>query len=330
MKTRFLHKTITVFFAFLTVNVIAQLPEFTVIQHGLVSGDSSYYDVCRVAEDEYWAIGKKGIITKFGTEGISEMYSYPNSGVDLLNMTMLDEDNYLLCGDKGFVYQFEKSSQSWNVMQVKGYENSCFYSLCAIDKNTAFISGGRSGIVSSQRVIPFGFILKTEDGGKTWKQVFRSVAYMVWSVKYDRETDQLYALIYTPVKTRLICSADKGHSWELKQKKIKGLFHDFKISGDDLFLAGGKNGNFRKNGTLRIGNNSVRYESAGIFWDVEASESLALASGTNGNLLFKNYSDDWKLVPAPVNNNLYEICFIDEKSAFLVGNNKTILKVDFK
>lgn len=330
MKTPFLHKTITFFFAFLAVSSIAQPPEFTVIQSGLPSGDSSYYDVCRVAEDEYWAIGKKGIITKFGTGGISEMYSHPNRGADLLNMAMLDEDNYLLCGDKGFVYHFEKSSQSWNVMQVKGYENSCFYSVCAIDKNTAFISGGRSGIVNSQRVIPFGFILKTEDGGKTWERVFRSAAYMIWSVKYDKETKRVYALIYTPVKTRLICSDDSGRSWKLNQRKIKGLFHDFNITGGNLFLAGGKNGNFRKNGALRLGNNCVKYKNTGIFWDVETSRNLALASGTNGNLLFKDHSDNWTLVHSPVDNNLYEICFIDEKSAFLVGNNKTILKVDFK
>lgn len=330
MKTHFSCNIISGLFLFLTVLASAQSPQFTVVQNGLPSGDSSYYDVCKVAGDEYWAIGKKGIITIFGTHGIAGMPSYPNQGVDLLNMVMMDNDHYLLCADKGFIYQYNRLSKSWQVSQVKGYENSCFYSICAIDKNTAFVSGGRSGIVNSQRVIPFGFILKTEDGGKTWKQVFKSVTNMVWSVKYDKEMGQVLALIYTPVKTRIVYSADNGQTWKTKERKIKGLFHDFKISEGKLFLAGSKNGNYKKNGTLLLGNNSFLYESTGIFWDIEAYSDLALASGTNGNLLFKNHTDDWKLVHSPVDNNLYEICFIDEHSAFLVGNNKTILKVDFR
>lgn len=343
MKTHFFHRALSILFILSAALAFSQSPEFTVIQNGLPSGDSSYYHVCKVAEDEFWAIGKKGIITRFGTKGISETPSkhsnssiidrrpsYPNQGVDLLNMILLDENNYLLCGDKGFIYQFEKLTQSWNVLQVKGYENSCFYSVCAIDNNTAFISGGRSGIANSQRVIPFGFILKTEDGGKTWKQIFKSASSMVWSVKYDKETREVLALTYSPVKTRLIYSPDNGQTWHLKDKKIKGLFHDFKILDGKLLLAGGKNGNYKKNGAVRLEKNISLYKNTGIFWDVEANKTLALASGANGKLLFKKYSDDWKLVHSPVNNNLYEICFIDEKSAFLVGNNKTILRVDFK
>ncbi len=342
MKTRFPNK---VFTAILTLSylffcsllwrgpggeVLSQTPEFTVIQTGIPSGDSSYYHVCKISEDEFWAIGKKGIITKFGTSGIAETFSYPNKGVDLLNMVLMDDNNYLLCGDKGFIYQFSKSAQSWNVLQVKGYENSCFYSVCAIDNNTAFISGGRSKIVKSQRVVPLGFILKTEDGGKTWKQVFRSVSGMIWSVKYEKETNQILALVYSPVKTRLIYSADKGMTWKPKEKKIKGLFHDFNISEGKLFLAGGKNGNYRKNGAVRFEKNIFLFENSGIFWDVEANKTLTIASGTDGNLLIKKFSEDWKLLKSPVTNNLYEVCFIDEKSAFLVGNNKTILKVEFK
>lgn len=330
LKTTFLFKALFFFVSLCCASSFAQSPDFTVIQNGLASGDSSYYDVCRVTDDEFWAIGKKGVITKFGKNGTSDIKNFPGQGVDLLNMTVLDEDNYILCGDKGFIYQFNKSSGIWNVLQVKGYENSCFYTICAIDENNAYLSGGRSKIASSQRVIPFGFILKTEDGGKTWKRVFKSVSGMVWSVKYDRKADKVLALVYTPVKTRLISSSDHGDSWVPEAKKISGLFHDFKLSDGKLILAGGKNGNFRKNGTVLSGNDQFLFENSGIFWDVESSGNLALASGSGGNLLFKHYDDTWKLVHSPVNNNLYEICFIDEKSAFLVGNSKTIIKVDFK
>lgn len=318
-----------------------QLPEFTLIQKSLVS-DSSYYYICRVTKDEFWAIGKKGIITQLGKKGIvgfesssecsafNNIQSYPNQGADLLNMTLLDESNYLLCGDRGIVYHFNKDLQSWSFLQVKGYENSCFYSICSIDKFTAFICGGRSKIVKSQRVIPFGFILKTEDGGKTWKQIFKSVTRMVWSIKYDKKNDEVLALLYTPVKSQLISSIDMGSTWKAKEKKQKGLFHDFNILDEKMIFAGGKNGNFKKNGAITDGNKLIVYENSGIFWDLETNNNIALASGTNGDLLYMSCPGNWNLIHTPVNNNLYEICFIDGKSAFLVGNNKLILKVDFK
>lgn len=323
-----MHKILLLFFILTTGVSWAQRPDFTIIQQGSPSGDSSYYDICRISSDEYWAIGKRGIITRINSSGLTIPGSYPNQGEDLLNMAKLDDSNYLICGDKGLVYHYNMPGDHWTVTRVKGYENSCFYSICAVDGRTAFISGGRSEIVNSQRVIPFGFILKTEDGGKTWNKIYSSVTQMIWSIKYNPQTSRLSALTYSPVKTKIIVSPDKGYSWKTISK-IKGLYHDFNNNKQEMVLAGGKNGNFLKNGNICSGNKKIPFNT-GLFWDVEDSGDFTLVSGSHGNMLIKDNFSRWELIPTPVKNNLYEICFIDEKSAFLVGNNKTILKVDFR
>ncbi len=315
--------------AFSGTIVCAQSPLFTIVEKGNSIKDSSYYDICRVGNDEFWAIGKKGIITKFGSNGVCEKEFYPNCGIDLLNMVKMDDDNYLLCGDKGIIYQYNKAARNWKIIKVKGYENCCFYSICNVNNKIAFISGGRSKIANSQRVVPFGFILKTEDGGSTWQKVYNSIINMVWSVKFNPENNKIFALIYSPVKSGLLSSDDYGNSWELEGKKFKGLFHDFKIEEENILLAGGKNGRYKKNGTVIGAKSSYHNKATGIFWDIEAGKYLTLASGSNGDLLVKNNSGPWQLLQTPLNNNLYEICLIDEKSAFLVGNNKTIIRVDF-
>lgn len=305
-----------------------QAPQFAVVE-GNSFTDSSYYDIKKVGDNEFWVIGKHGIITQLDADGNSSKIDYPNPGIDLLNMAMMDENNYLLCGDFGYVSQYNKEEKSWNVRQLEGFEKYCFYSICRVDDQTAYMCGGKSKIAGEKKVVPFGFIVKTTDGGKTWTKVYKNTVNMIWSIKFDALNNSLMALMYTPVKSRMIQSKDGGLSWKKTTTKIKGLYHDFKLEREKVLLSGGKNSGFNSNGRVVDGEKELAYNNTGIFWDIDSNEDYTIATSTGGNLVFKSLSGEWHTAKGPLDRNLYEIAFIDKKSAFLVGSGQTILKIIF-
>ena len=77
-------------------------------------------------------------------------------------LSVVDDNVVWVSGSKGMVGRSEDGGKTWNWNQVKGYEKRDFRDIEAFDKNTAVILA----------IAEPGNILKTTDGGKTWKTVF--------------------------------------------------------------------------------------------------------------------------------------------------------------
>ncbi len=299
------------------------------LEDGEQQTDSSYYDIEQVGETEYWAVGKYGIITSLKTDGQISRVQFPNQGADLLKVQRLDEDRIMIAADSGYLYFYEKSTARWEVNRVEGYENFCFYNAAQVDGDVLLVCGGKSSIAAEKKALPFGFILRSTDGGKNWEKVFDSKLNMVWSVKYDKLARELNALLYHPIRqSRLISSADLGRTWNKTSTHLKGLFHDFSnLNGKTLF-SGGRNPNFNLNGAIATMEKVNNFQS-GMFWDIAHNKNWILATSTDGNLVYRKLLGDWNFLTTSVCKNLYEIAFIDEHTAFVVGSYKTILKVSF-
>ena len=315
---------------FHTTLSFSQNPFFSILHQGDDS-DSSYYDIAKVGESDLWAIGEYGVITEISGAGELQSISYPNQGVDLYKLDKFDDQHFIIAGDEGYVYLYDADCNEWSHQQIEGYEKSSFYNLCVIDDQTAFLCGGKSKIIQEKRVIPFGFILKTEDGGHTWQKVYVNLLNMVWSVRYDKESAEVLALLYAPIKSKILRSPDIGINWEV-DKKIRGLFHEFNLIDEEIVLSGGNSARTMnsKSGMVAVNDEIYSDDQTGMFWDIENKGDLTMASGTKGNLLFKAPLGGWKLVSTPVNISLYEIVFIDDHSAYVVGSRQTIMKVRFE
>lgn len=307
---------------------MAQEPVITVLEDGEDQTDSSYYDIERVGDNEFWAVGKYGIITSLNSEGQTSRIDFPNQGSDLLKIQRLDEDHLLIAADSGYLYFYDQSAQKWEYTRVEGYEESCFYNACKIN-DVLMVCGGKSSIAAEKKALPFGFILRSIDGGENWEKVFDSKLNMVWSIKYDKLGKELNALLYHPLRqSRLIQSVDFGTSWEKTGIHLKGLFHDFSKMEENTWFSGGQNAQFNLNGAVATLERINNFQT-GMFWDIAHNRNWMLATSTDGNLVYRKLIGDWKFMSTAVCKNLYEIAFIDDHTAFVVGSYKTILKISF-
>jgi len=93
------------------------------------------------------------------------------AGVAILNtgtpcsirgMSIPTDDVIWVSGSNGLVAKSTDEGKTWKWMVVKGYEKTDFRDIHAFDSNTAIIMG----------VDNPAYILKTKDGGQTWKLVY--------------------------------------------------------------------------------------------------------------------------------------------------------------
>jgi photosystem II stability/assembly factor-like uncharacterized protein len=85
-----------------------------------------------------------------------------NGTTSIRGLSVVNDNVVWVSGSKGMVGRSEDGGKTWNWNQVKGFEKRDFRDIEAFDKNTAVILA----------IAEPGNILKTTDGGKTWKTVF--------------------------------------------------------------------------------------------------------------------------------------------------------------
>ncbi len=305
---------------------------------GSKSDDSSYYDICRTQDGQFFVGGKFGVLKCIQKDGTLTDVDFPRGNQSILRIQEFYNGALILAADAGHIYR--KTNHQWSVLQIPQYKKSCFYDITIMDSTTAIVCGGKSEIAVGNRVIPFGFALLTTDGGDTWKPVYQKWNRMVWRVLHDKKNNITYMLTYSPFGSRVLESSNQGTSWAKSSMRGNVLWHDMELNAEQQFVfCGGKSGNLkRKEGIIEYHNKHTDLKqqhlspNAGMIWDYRANDSFEVATGSKGMLHFKENSPQqtWKTIQVQPPVNLYEISFIDGNSAFIVGSNKTLYKLIMK
>ena len=82
----------------------------------------------------------------------------------LRGLSVVNDNVVWVSGSNGMVGKSSNGGKNWKWMTVKGFEKKQFRDIEAFDANTAIIMG----------IAEPAYILKTTDGGETWKVVFEN------------------------------------------------------------------------------------------------------------------------------------------------------------
>jgi photosystem II stability/assembly factor-like uncharacterized protein len=302
----------------------AQTVSIEVLQQGNSFKDSSYYDIMQVGE-KYWIGGKYGILQTIDDKGNLSAIDYPSEKVDIYKFDRFDEQNIIACGDKGVIYKHNLTDKTWKTIKVKGYENSCFYNMVVVNSTKVYICGGKSKIAHSGKTVPNGFILESNDGGISWKRIYFNPFQMVWCVKYNPFNERVYALMYTPNKTKLFVLNDE--KWKKKNKIGKNIFHEVQFLDKDNYVATG--GWIGKKGEIYHNRNRVIIPGSGLLWGRVAGPKYDIYSACDGQIVLDDKSGNFQVFGAKLNKafSIYETIFTSAHTAIAIGSARTILMI---
>jgi len=146
----------------------------------------------------------------------------------LRGLSVLNDKVIWASGSNGMVFRSTNGGSSFSSIKVKNYEGRDFRDIEAIDSNTAIIMA-----VSEPAVI-----LKTWDGGKTWKEVFVDSTPGMFLDAMDFNGNN-GVVIGDPIdgKVFLAETTDRGDSWQILNNRECSSMK----TGEAFFASSGSN-----------------------------------------------------------------------------------------
>lgn len=121
-------------------------------------------------------------------------------------LSVVDDNTIWVSGSRGTIARSIDGGKTFTYTQLKGYEKSDFRDIEAFDENRAIImSSGTPAL-----------ILKTTDGGNTWKEVFRQNDSAYFLDAMDFWDEKRGMLVGDPIKGHfvLLQTNDGGETWQ--------------------------------------------------------------------------------------------------------------------
>ena len=147
---------------------------------------------------------------------------------NIRGLSVVNDNVIWVSGSNGMVGKSSNGGKNWKWMTVKGFEKTDFRDIEAFDANTAIIMG----------IAEPAYILKTMDGGETWKVVFENKTKGMFLDAMDFNGRMQGMVVGDPVGNKVFLAEtdDGGDTW--KEWKDKLPVAD---SGEAFFAASGSN-----------------------------------------------------------------------------------------
>ncbi len=149
---------------------------------------------------------------------------------NLRGLSVVNDNILWVSGSNGTVGKSTNSGKNWKWMTVKGFEKNDFRDIEAFDANTAIIMA----------VAEPAYILKTTDGGDTWKIVYENKQKGMFLDAMDFISPLEGIVVGDPLDNNIFfgITKDGGNSWQQVNPGGEKLKAD---SGEAFFAASGTN-----------------------------------------------------------------------------------------
>ncbi len=286
------------------------------------SPDSSFYDIFRLSRSEYWLAGENGVLYRMNAGGALKAVAYPSLGLDILKIDTLSDGQLVLAAEKGTLYFYNREKRTWRVEQLAGFEDKVFYEMASGPGRELFICGGSSKIAASRARMPKGFIIRSEDGGRTWETLYSNPFAMVWDV--DLVEGKLIASIYNPLSRRRLISLREDGKWKAELKKGSMLFHQY--DEENALLAGTRHILYRPEAVAgRVDAEMHAVPGTDMCWSVKRSGRWVVSLASAGMV---ELDDGRRRKRFKVSNfNLYEMERSPDGGFFIVGSHGLLLRM---
>ncbi len=215
-----------------------------------------------------------------------------NKSISMRGLSVVNDRVAWVSGNQGQVGITKDSGETWQWVSPKGFEKLDFRDIEAFDDQRAVIINAGSP----------AYILKTNDGGLSWKQVYYNTDSLIFLDGMDFWDDQKGIIFGDPIKNKmpLLRTIDGGESWQ----DISSQLPFDLMAGEAGFAASGTSIRTLKNGKVMIG-----------------------TGGLKSHIYFSNnYGKSWVKYPHPIwqgesSTGIFSLAFADAKYGIAVGGN---------
>jgi hypothetical protein len=160
-------------------------------------------------------------------------------------LSVVDDRIIWVSGNDGMIGKSLDSGRTWKWMQVKGFEKIDFRDIEAFDESIAVIMG----------VDAPAYILRTIDGGETWKTVYQNTTKGMFLDAMEFWNEQSGIVIGDPLNGKFFIARtfNGGNSWQSIPEKNYPLAD----SGEACFAASGTN-------IRKFGNDAACFVTGGL------------------------------------------------------------------
>ncbi len=148
----------------------------------------------------------------------------------LRGLSVVNDNIIWVSGSNGMVGKSTNAGKNWKWMKVNGFEKTDFRDIEAFDANTAIIMG----------VAEPAYILKTNDGGESWRVVYENKTKGMFLDAMDFANNQRGIVVGDPINGKIFIARtnNSGNTWEEIEEKQTRPVAD---SGEAFFAASGGN-----------------------------------------------------------------------------------------
>jgi len=207
-------------------------------------------------------------------------------------LSVADDNTAWFSGTNGTVGISTDGGKSWTITQLKGFEQNDFRTIYAFNEQEAIVAGTGSP----------AYILRTEDGGASWKPVYRNdnpLIFIDGADFWDKNNGILYG---DPIDGRmlLLTTSDGGRSW----KELPAESRPRVSAGEASFAASG----------------------TGIRCYGKKRTVMATGGTVSRILISKDRAYTWKALLLPVlqgkeTTGAFSVAFFGKKKAVVVGGD---------
>lgn len=152
------------------------------------------------------------------------------TNTSLRGLSVVNDNVIWVSGSNGTVGKSTNGGKNWKWMKVNGFEKTDFRDIEAFDANTALIMG----------ISEPAYILKTNDGGNSWKVVYENKTRGMFLDAMDFADNQRGIVVGDPIDGKIFLATTKnsGNTWEVMAADHNKPAID---SGEAFFAASGSN-----------------------------------------------------------------------------------------
>jgi photosystem II stability/assembly factor-like uncharacterized protein len=206
--------------------------------------------------------------------------------ISMRGLSVVDDNIVWVSGSNGTVGKSLDGGSTWQWLKVKGFDSTDFRDIEAFDATTAVIMG----------IAEPAYILKTVDGGDTWKVVFENKTKGMFLDAMEFWNEQSGIVIGDPIDNKFFIARtfDGGNTWQ----NIPPQNYPVADSGEACFASSGTN--IRK---------------------FDKAEACFVSGGMRSRLYIRNKKIDLPLLQGTESTGANSIAVKNKKTMMVVGGD---------